>query len=237
MPVQQLTNTKPRTGVPIHTTLWDNHVARRRTRNTRLKDDIMASPEQITEEGKQTVLPWESKEAFEALHDSLVEGYNPQGEQELVLTHLVAVTSWRYQRLLGIEAAFMASVAPAGTEHLAGPEQIVFDLFLDPVGQKRLGLVLRYVANASREWRYALAELRKVQKQRQSSGATPPVYIDESECETNAVQTSYLSRTQRRANERAERKAERRAGRKTTGIGFVSQSQPGTSKNQFDHAA
>ncbi|MBC7928286.1 MAG: hypothetical protein H7039_21815 [Bryobacteraceae bacterium] len=213
----------------------------------------------VTEEGKlhvagnaishgatsrQTVLPWESKEAFEALHDSLVEGYNPQGEQEHTLTHLVAVTGWRYQRLLGIEAAFMASVAPAGTEHLAGPEQIVFDLFLDPVGQKRLGLVLRYVANASREWRYALAELRKVQKQRQSSGATTQGYaensagdVDEPECETNPRETSYLSRTQRRANDRADRKAERRARRDTPGIGFVSQSQPGTSKNQFDQAA
>jgi hypothetical protein len=183
------------------------------------------------------VLPWEDQAQYDALVADTVERYRPQGEREHVLAQLVATTMWRYRRLLNIEAEFMSAVDDGGSN----PHAALAALFADAEGSGKLRLMLRYLANASREYRAALAELRRVQSERERFAADPfsceitarqplsevaPAAMDHSEpSQAPAPESTGLSRAERRALEKARRKAEKRARQAdwaATKAGFVS---------------
>ena len=54
---------------------------------------------------KETVLPWENKDAYEALHASLVDDHHPVGTTEEHLVEELAVVILRKWRLRKAEAA------------------------------------------------------------------------------------------------------------------------------------
>jgi hypothetical protein len=188
---------------------------------------------------RAVLLPGEEKERYEALVADTIACTQPEGERELTLAVLVANTLWRHMRLMRIEAEFMAAADGDGTR----PDLAVANLFGDPEGSRKLRLILRYVANAAREYRAAVADLRRVQQERREAAAelalpSLPRFAREIEAElaeaaeAQPESTSYLTRAQRREQERAQRKAEKKARQsawshsRPAGQEFVSYSLP-----------
>jgi hypothetical protein len=170
---------------------------------------------------RAAVLPWEDQARYDALVADTIERARPHGDRERELAYLVATTLWRCLRLLRIEAEFMSSADADGTR----PGQAVANLFGDKEGSAKLRLMLRYVANASREHRAAVAELRRVQAERaeaQAEQSLPelpdmPDLPVETPAPRHAGHTpasppaEALSRAERRAFERMQHKAEKKA--------------------------
>lgn len=189
---------------------------------------------------RAAVLPWEDQQEYEALVADTISRCRPHGERELELARLVATTFWRYLRLLRVEAEFMASADEDGTR----PDLAVANLFCDPQGAAKLRLMLRYVANASREYRAACTELRRVQTERtEQAGAAavvPPLPVRTAPAQPRAEAHDdqpaappepLMNRAERRALERAQRKAEKKARQSAWSHGqlpseFVSYSLP-----------
>lgn len=221
---------------------------------TQRTQTVMACTGPITEEGKAVssmnalrhgatsravLLPGENQETYDALVADTVASTRPHGEREHTLAVLVANTLWRHMRLMRIEAEFMAAADHNGTR----PDLAVANLFGDAEGSARLRLILRYVASAGREYRAAVAELRRVQEER--INATPqfsfpvprsrqpqPAAAPPDPPQQPQPDTSYLTRAQRRELERAQRKAEKKARQASWAQGqpaspeFVSYSLP-----------
>jgi hypothetical protein len=183
---------------------------------------------------RAVLLPGEDKDRYEALVADTIASTQPEGERELTLAVLVANTLWRHLRLMRIEAEFMAAADNDGTR----PDLAVANLFGDPEGSAKLRLILRYVANAAREYRAAVTDLRGVQQERRETAAEPRALLQHCECSQTEEETpqpappSYLTRAQRRELERAQRKAEKKARQsmwsepRPAGQEFVSYSLP-----------
>jgi hypothetical protein len=115
---------------------------------------------------KTVVLPGEDPEKFERLRASVHEHYRPKTEIERELAERIAAGQWKIQRAHRVEAAFYNSVIEASPD--TDPDAAIAAMFLDKNEMARMRLFLRYLAAAQRAYDLAVAEMRKVQKERRT---------------------------------------------------------------------
>jgi hypothetical protein len=111
---------------------------------------------------KTIVLPHESQEEFDALHQGMIEAHSPANDHEIVLVKQIAEAYWRMQRCYGVERAFLES----RTAEAEDPEAAMANLFIDKAESARMRLLMRYVSSAERAYNKALSDLKKMQAER-----------------------------------------------------------------------
>jgi hypothetical protein len=122
---------------------------------------------------KSVVLPTESQEDFQALLDSYVDQFDPQGGVEIDLVETMAAARWRLLRISNIETALlnneMTRRAKDCRRELNNPDDVarlawVFQKLADH-GQT-LSLVIRYEGALNRSYDRAFKQLHMLQSGR-----------------------------------------------------------------------
>jgi hypothetical protein len=117
---------------------------------------------------KQVVLPHESNEEYQLMHQGLIDSYNPANQNENVLVDRLAQAYWRLQRCYEVERAFLENridAAREGTPDIDAGAAMAM-LFIDKAESSRMRLVMRYVASAERTYNKAMSDLNKAQSDR-----------------------------------------------------------------------
>ena len=113
---------------------------------------------------KTVVLPHESVEEYQQVHQGLVDSYNPANDREKLLVEQIAQAFWRLQRCYGVERAFLENRIAASEE--TDPDAAMANLFIDKAEAGRMRLLMRYITTAERAHNKALADLQKAQAER-----------------------------------------------------------------------
>jgi hypothetical protein len=146
--------------------------------------NAQASTGPRSEAGKQTVsrnaqthglaakkffLSEADKPAFAELHDALAEHYQPVTDHERALLEELAEAKWRCRTARTMEASFFEIVVEEQRKADASltPERALARVFLDETIQKRMRLMMRYLAAAERSAEKARKELELVISLRQ----------------------------------------------------------------------
>ena len=111
---------------------------------------------------KTVVLPHESQEEFDRLHQGLIKAHRPANDNETVLVKQIADAYWRMQRCYGVERAFLEN----RTAEAEDPEAAMANLFIDKAESARMRLLMRYVSSAERAYNKAMSDLKKAQVER-----------------------------------------------------------------------
>ena len=105
----------------------------------------------------------EEKPLFDELREALLEHYQPTTAHERALVEEVAETRWRRRTARAMETSFFDIVVSEQRE--ADPkltvERALARVFVDETQQKRMRLMMRYLAAATRAAEKALAELER----------------------------------------------------------------------------
>jgi hypothetical protein len=132
-----------------------------------------------TDAGKQTVsrnaekhglaskmffLHDDEKPAFEALRDALADHYDPATAHEQALLEELAEAKWRCRTARIMEASFLGIVVEEQrkADSSLTVERALARVFIDESLQKRLRLMMRYLASAERSAEKAGRELERV---------------------------------------------------------------------------
>ena len=132
-----------------------------------------------TEAGKQTVsrnslvhglaakkffLHDEEKPLFEELRESLLEHYRPASAHERALLEELAEARWRCRTARTMESSFfdILIAEQRKADNALTAERALARIFIDEVQQKRMRLMMRYLAAAERTAEKARNELERV---------------------------------------------------------------------------
>jgi hypothetical protein len=111
------------------------------------------------------VAPGESLREYDALLSGLCEHFQPVGTLEDILVEKLAVSIWRYRRLIYTEAVEMR----------AGAIPWKFDLNSVPNVLDRLP---RYEASIERSFERILSQLERIQRMRLGQPVAPPIKVE-----------------------------------------------------------
>jgi hypothetical protein len=142
---------------------------------------------------KSIVLPHESQEEYDEVHQSLIDAHRPATSHETLLIERVAQAHWRLQRCLNVERAFLENRIDAAREESPDidPDAAMANLFVDKAESSRMRLVMRYLAAAERAFYKAMADLNKAQadrRKREYEEAQMQAYL--SACENTPEQSA-----------------------------------------------
>ena len=117
---------------------------------------------------KQTVIPGENQEEYDAFLRDLVKHLRPTSAIEIVLAERVAAAAWRLKRFTRVETAFYSNRIDAYLEEnpQGNPDYALANLFTDPGEMSRMRLFLRYQNAVQREYDTAMRELHKAKAER-----------------------------------------------------------------------
>jgi hypothetical protein len=120
---------------------------------------------------KQTFIPGESTEEYEAFRESFFAELNPQSIIEETLSDRIVAAAWRLKRFAGVEDAFYADRVNAyRKEHPhADTNAALANLFIDPAESARLKLILRYQTSVQREYDKATLEFQRARADREQA--------------------------------------------------------------------
>ncbi|HET8549499.1 MAG TPA: hypothetical protein VFL57_15910 [Bryobacteraceae bacterium] len=113
---------------------------------------------------KKFFLSDDEKPLFNQLREALLEHYRPATAHEYALVEELAEARWRYRTARTMESSFLEVVI--ADQRKADPaitvECALARVFLDEALQKRMRLMMRYVASAQRGLEKATAEVDRV---------------------------------------------------------------------------
>jgi hypothetical protein len=106
----------------------------------------------------------EEKPLFEEVRDALLDHYRPASAHERALVEEVAETRWRCRTARAVETSFFDVLVSDQRKADASltVERALARVFIDDTQQKRMRLMMRYLAAATRAAEKALAELERV---------------------------------------------------------------------------
>jgi len=108
---------------------------------------------------RQTVLPAENKDEFDALVASFRDHYHPHGPLEIEVTDEIAASLWRLQRARAHEASVL---------ELQGEKLFTGDL----PAARGFDRVIRYMSAIERQFNRAIVRLQQLQAERRKSDKT-----------------------------------------------------------------
>jgi hypothetical protein len=111
--------------------------------------------------GTQIVMPGEDPAAYEQLRQGLHESHHPANEAERILVDQIAANAWRLMRAQRVETAFFKKLAEGAED----PDAAIAAAFLEK--PKEVSRMHRYVAAAQNAYYKAIAQLTRLQKERE----------------------------------------------------------------------
>jgi hypothetical protein len=117
---------------------------------------------------KQTVIPGESQEEYDAFAAGFRKDLRPSSVIENVLADRLIAAAWRLQRFTRIESSFLANRIDAYLETHPGqdPDAALANMFIDPAEAGRMRLFMRYQNSVQREYDKAFKEFQAAKAER-----------------------------------------------------------------------
>jgi hypothetical protein len=134
------------------------------------KDSSSANATQHGWTSQKLLIPGEDLAEFERTRAALLERYAPANGHESELAERVVQAWWRLRRMHRFESElFNHCIQDLKMDYPSGDPGAL--LFGDERGLRRMNLFLRYMNNAQRDYKNAVAELERVQIERKKEEA------------------------------------------------------------------